>query len=153
YADLERDGASRATQRRAGVTLGIALQHAVRLRLVPYNAARDVPKPRVVRKEIQPLSPDDANRFLTEARSDRLFALYPTRIDSSAREGELFGLLWSAVDFDRGAITITRNLEEIKGNFQLRDVKTAKSRRRVPLSALTMQALQDHRKAMLAEGH
>jgi integrase len=153
YADLERDGASRATQRRAGVTLGIALQHACRLRLVPYNVARDIPKPRVPRKEIKPLGPDEANRFLTAAKSDRLFALYAAWIDSGAREGELFGLCWSAVDFDGGAITITKNLEEIKGCFELRDVKTAKSRRRVPLSTFTMQALQEHRKAMLAEGH
>jgi Phage integrase, N-terminal SAM-like domain len=55
YTEMERDGITAASQRQAGTTLGVALQHAVRLRLVPYNVARDVQKPRVRRKEIQPL--------------------------------------------------------------------------------------------------
>jgi integrase len=153
YAEMERDGVTRASQRRAGVTLGIALQYAVRFRLVTYNVARDVPKPRVTKKEIQPLGPDEVRRLLAAAQADRLYALYAVWLDSGAREGELFGLTWDAVDFDARAITITKNLEEIKGRLVLRDVKTAKSRRRVPLSAFAFEALNDHRKAMLAEGN
>lgn len=153
YSEMERDGLTRATQRRAGVTLGVALQHGVRLRLVPYNVARDVAKPRVERKEIQPLGPDEVRRFLVAAEADRLHALYVVWIDSGAREGELFGLSWANVDFEGQSITIVKNLEEIKGRFNLRDVKTAKSRRRVHLSGFAVEALATHRKAMLAEGN
>ncbi|MSR52767.1 MAG: site-specific integrase, partial [Gemmataceae bacterium] len=153
YAEMERNGVTRASQRRAGVTLGVALQHAVRIRLVPFNVARDIPKPRVERKEIQPLGPEEVRRFLIAAESDRLHPLYLVWIDSGAREGELFALSWQDVDFEDNAITITKNLEEIKGRFTVRDVKTAKSRRRVHLSDFAFDALVEHRKRMLAEGN
>jgi integrase len=153
YADMERGGVPRASQRRAGVTLGIALQHAVRLRLIPHNVARDVPKPRVPRRQIEPLGPDEVGRFLDAARADRLYALYVIWLDSGAREGELFGLTWDSVDFPGRAITVKRNLEEIKGRLTLREVKTSKSRRRIPVSEFAIDALNEHRKAMLAEGN
>lgn len=120
---------------------------------MPYNVARDVQKPRVQRKEIQPLGPEEVQRFLAAAECDRLAALYTVWIDSGAREGELFGLSWTDVDFDGQSITIIKNLEEIKGRFDLRDVKTAKSRRGVQLSDFSIEAMAGHRKAMLAEGN
>jgi integrase len=57
------------------------------------------------------------------------------------------------VDWQGGAVRIVRSLEEYKGRLELKDVKTKGSRRRVVLSAFTLDALADHRKAMLAEGH
>ena len=57
------------------------------------------------------------------------------------------------MDFGGAAVTITKTLEETKGKLLLKDVKTKKSRRRVALSTFTMEALAEHRKRMLAEGH
>jgi integrase len=153
YADLAAAGLSAVMRRKVGATLGVALQNAVGLRLIMHNPARDVPKPRYVPREMQALDPDQARRFLAEARQDRLFALYAFLLDSGAREGEAFGLQWSDVDWDGGAVQILRNLEECRGKLKLKDLKTKKSRRRVPLSAFTMGVLAEHRKAMLAEGH
>jgi integrase len=44
-------------------------------------------------------------------------------------------------------------LEEYKGRLEPKDVKTKGRRRRVVLSAFTLDALAEHRKDMLAEGH
>jgi integrase len=154
YADLTRDGVSASMQRKAGTTLRVALQHAVYpLKLIPHNPASDVPKPRHRPDEMTALDPDQVGRLLAAARSDRLYALYVVALDSAAREGELFALSWSEVDWDGSAISITKTLEETKGKLLLKDVKTAKSRRRVTLSAFAMNALAEHRKAMLAEGN
>jgi integrase len=86
-------------------------------------------------------------------RSYRLSALHVTALDSAAREGELFALLWSDVDWQGRAISITKNLEEARGQLAVKDVKIAKSRRRIPLSPFTMEALGEPRKEMLAEGN
>jgi integrase len=152
YTGLAAAGVSNDGQKRAGVALGVALQHAVDLHLVPHNVARDVKKPRHQPNEMQALDPEQVQKFLAEARADRLFALYVFLLDSGAREAKAFALRWSDVDWERGAVGIVRSLEEIDGSLALKENKTKKSRRRVALSPFTMAALADHRKAMLAEG-
>jgi integrase len=154
YADLLAAGASADTVRKAGNTLNAALQKAVKNRLLPYNPVRDADKPAPASKEtVRALDPDEVARFLAVAREDRLYALYVLWLDTGAREGELFGLTWGDVDWQGRAVRIVRSLEEYKGRLGLKDVKTKGSRRRVALSAFTLDALAEHRKAMLAEGH
>jgi integrase len=141
-------------QREAGTTLRTALKYAVhQLRLIPHNPAEEVAKPRHEKAEIIPLDPAQVQRCLAAAKEDRLHAYYVLAVDGCAREGELFALAWAEGDFEGGAITITRTLEETKGKLLLKDVKSKKSRRRVALSAFTMEALAEHRGTMLAEGH
>jgi integrase len=154
YSDLAKAGISAAMQRKAGVTLGVALQYAVEaLKVVPHNVARDVKKPRHTPAEMQVLDPHQVQQFLAEAHKDRLAALYVFLLDSGAREGEAFGLKWPDVDWAGEAVQIVRELEEVKGALSLKDLKTKKSRRRVKLTPFAMAALADHRKAMLADGH
>ena len=153
YADLAAAGVSPSMQRKAGVTLGVALQYAVEMKLIPHNVARDVRKPKHVPEEMQVLDLDQSQRFMAEARSDRLFALYAFLLDSGAREGEAFGLYWTDLDWERSAVQIVRALEEYKGSLSLKDLKTKKSRRKIILSAFAISALAEHRKAMLAEGN
>jgi integrase len=102
---------------------------------------------------MQVLDPDQVQRFLREAQQDRLFALYAFLLDSGAREGEAFGLRWMNIDWTGRAVHIVRQLEEVKGTLQLKELKTKKSKRRVALTSFTMEALEQHRKAMLAEGN
>ncbi len=153
YADLAAAGVSPSMQKKAGVTLGVALQRAVRLRLIPHNVARDVPKPRHTPEEMQVLDPDQVQRFLAEAAADRLYALYVFLLDSGAREGEAFGLRWPDVDWAGSAVQIVRALEEVKGTLNLKELKTKKARRRVAISTFALDALAEHRKRMLAEGN
>jgi integrase len=159
YADLLAGGASADAARKAGTVLGVALQKAVRDRLIPFNPASrrsgaTKPAPtHATGDTIRALTPDEVGRLLAAARGDRLYALYVLWLDSGAREGELFGLDWGDVDWPGGAVRIVRSLEEIKGKLRVKDVKTKGSRRRVALSPFTMDALNEHRRAMLAEGH
>ena len=50
-------------------------------------------------------------------------------------------------------ITINKSLEEIDGVLRVKTPKTAKGQRQIDLSAETIAALVEHRKAMLAEGY
>ena len=93
-----------------------------------------------------------AQAFLRHAATDRLYALYVLALDSGARVGELFALLWSDLDFAASALSVQRSLEELANELRVKDCKTPQSRRRIVLSAYTMTALQEHRKAMLAAG-
>lgn len=153
YGRMERGGASASERMKTGKLLRQVLKAAKRLKLVTSNAAEDVLLPRVVKKEIQPLSPDQVKRFLKAAESDRLYALYVLAIDSGMRQGELFGLHWPDIDFDMGSVQVQHSLEEVKGNLRIKDTKTGAGRRRVDLSPFTLDALHEHRKRMVADGH
>ncbi len=111
------------------------------------------PLPRAHKEEIQPLDPQQVPRFLEAAKTDRLYPLYVLAFDNGMRQGELFGLQWPDFDFDGGSVQVQRSLKEIKGKLRLKDVKTAKARRRIDLSPFTLSVLHEHRKRMLAEGH
>jgi len=141
--------------RKAGTTLGVALNAAVKKRLLAYNPARDADKPRVrleASTTLQVLGLTQVGRFLDEARADRFYALFVLWLDSGAREGELFALHWSEVDWEGSAVTIIRALEEAKGHHRLKELKTVKSRRRIAITPYTLAALKEHRQRMLTEG-
>jgi integrase len=153
YPELGRRGVSATMQRKVGTTLTVALNKAVDLELIPSNPATKVRKPKARKHEMQVLDPEQVARFRAEAASDRLEALYVTALDSGARPGELFALLWPDVDFERGFISVTKSLEDIEGILRVKDAKTAKSRRRIDLSRHTLDVLAEHRKRMLAAGY
>jgi integrase len=69
------------------------------------------------------------------------------------RQGELFALAWSDIDFSSASIMIQRSLEELKGKLRIKETKSARGRRRVDLPQFAVVALQDHRERMLAEGN
>lgn len=85
-------------------------------------------------------------------RAKLLYPYYLTALDSGARPGELFALLWEDVDFDGGFLSVTKSLEGISGALRVKPTKTAKSRRRIDLSPDTLAVLAAHRKAALAAG-
>jgi integrase len=151
-AAMTEAGDSLAEQHKVGKALRQALRHAVGVGLIPANPASRIALPRAPKKEMQPLNGEQTKAFIEAAAMDRLAAMYVVAVDSGMRQGELFGLQWSDVDFDTGSLQVQRSLEEIRGQLRLKDVKTAKARRRIPLSGFALDALNEHRRKMLAEG-
>jgi integrase len=153
YADLLTAGVSAAQCRKIGTTLTIALNAAVQSKLIPYNPATSVRKPKARKPEMHVLDLDQVAAFLREAAKERLHALYITALDTGMRPGELFALEWPDINLESGFLSVRRSLEEISGKTRVKDVKTPKARRRIHLAPQTIAALHLHRKRMLAEGH
>ncbi len=153
YGSMERDGASAHVRRLAHAVLHRSLKLAMKWGMVPRNVADAVEAPRIEKQDIQPLNGDQVARLFKAAIGDRLEALYVVAIASGLRLGELFGLQWADIDLDVGTVTVRRTLSEIHGKLTLAEPKTKKSRRRVELPAMAVDALCDHRKRMLAEGN
>lgn len=151
YGALSRGGASPRTQQLAGIVLGRALKHAVALKLIGSNPVRDVPKPRVARREMQVWNAPQVAAFLAAAKADRLFAVYALALGGGLRQGEIFGLAWSDIDFAEQSLIVARSLDEVRGQFALKEPKTGKGRK-VDLPQFVMRALHRHRLRALAEG-
>jgi integrase len=163
YAELERMGqaagggkekrVSAAMRQKVGKTLRQALRHAVNRGLIPNNAAEKVALSRSPKKEMRVYDLGQVARFLEASEKDRLHALYVLALDSGMRQGELFALEAGDIDFQGGSVFVQRSLENVGDRLRVKETKSAKGRRRIDLSRYTMDALHEHRKRMLAEGH
>ncbi|HEV8280690.1 MAG TPA: tyrosine-type recombinase/integrase [Candidatus Limnocylindrales bacterium] len=122
-----------------------ALGQAERWSLVGRNAARLAEPPRVPRREVQPLSPDEARAFIEAIRGDRLEALYLVAIGVGPRQGEILGLAWTDVDFVASTLTIRNALQRVNGKLELVEPKSATSHRIVALPAFVADGLRTHR--------
>ena len=152
YSTLLADGVGESMRQLVYAILHKALDHALKMGLVARNVCDAVQRPRLVRREIQPLGPEQAKALLAAAAGDRLEALYVVALTTGMRLGELFGLEWANVDLRAGYLTVRHTLMELGGKVELSEPKTAKSRRKVELSPLAVAALLEHKRKALALG-
>jgi integrase len=127
------------------------INEAVRWGLLARNVAALVEGPRVERYAINPLTPDEARKFLDAIKGDRLAALYSVALTMGLRQGEALGLTWDDVDLELGYLRVTRQLQRIHGSPQLVEPKTDRSRRTLAMPPMIGRALQEHRQTQQEE--
>ncbi|MDQ3362650.1 MAG: site-specific integrase [Actinomycetota bacterium] len=146
YREKLEAGLSAATVRKMHAVLSKAMKQAVMDGLVHRNVCDSVRPPRLARKEIRPLDPEQAGALLRAAASDRLEALYVLAVHTGMREGELLGLKWEDVSLDgeEPVLRLRRALVREAGKVALGELKTPKSRRQVRLTRAAAGALRAH---------
>jgi integrase len=143
YREKLEGGSSPRTVQYIHVTLHKALEQAQGDGLVARNAAKGIKAPRPRKKEIAPLTPDQARAFLEAARGDRFEALFVLALHCGLREGELLGLRWDDVDLEDGTLRVRRTLSETRDGPIFEPPKNGKGRN-VPLTGAAVEALRDH---------
>jgi integrase len=81
---------------------------------VRQNVAAIDDKPKAPRREMRSLSADEIARLMDTAAGTDLAAPSAVALASGARRGELLGLKWEDVDFERGTLSIRRSLEQVR---------------------------------------
>jgi integrase len=148
----DRNPASAWTRKMAGVVLSQAFKHAVKLKLVSHNPAADVAKARPVAREMRFMTEPQGRTFLGAVRGHRLYPLFALALGSGMRQGELLGLQWGDIDFERATLDVRRSLSQVKGKFVLKEPKSKTSRRSVALPKFALDSLREHRQAALKAG-
>jgi integrase len=64
----------------------------------------------VPRKEIKPLTPDQVYQLLKAAEGHPQEVLFILALSTGMRRGELLGLKWQDIDFERGIVQVRRAL-------------------------------------------
>lgn len=113
------------TVHRVYMVLHLALERAFQLNYIPMNPAAKCELPRRERKKIVPL---DTSAFLKAAAGNRFETLFQVAFFTGMRQGELLGLKWECVDFERGMITIDKQLQQRKNEYVFCTPKSGKSR-------------------------
>jgi integrase len=146
-----RVGRSPKTISNAIVVIREMLGHAVEWNYLVANPAVGLRRPRDDREtgeQMRPLDPDGVRKLLDACTEQLDRALLMTAVMTGARRGELLGLTWADVDWDRRRLWIRRSVG-LGGQ-----VKRPKSRRSVRAIALTptlVAELRRHRMASKAK--
>ncbi len=144
YTEL-LEGLSPTSVHRVHRGLKTALRHAVKIGLVMHNPIERVTPPRVPRKEMRPLTPEEVELFLQSTADHLLHGLWVVLVTTGMRVGEATALHWTDLDLDAGALQIRDTVKRLKGKgLVIGDVKTPHSRRRIILAAGTVEALRVH---------
>jgi integrase len=114
--------------------LSKALNDAVRRNLIHRNPCAFVTTPRIQKKEINPLGPDEIQWLLHEAKGTQYYSLIFTAIHTGMRRNELLGLLWKDIDLDLADIYLNRSIFRSNGETLVQATKTKSSRRTIALS-------------------
>ena len=125
--------------------LRIALNRAIKRKLVTLNAAALADAPRVARAEVQSLTPEQARTFLAAIADHHLYPLIVVAVSCGLREGELLGLQWPDLDLDRGVLRVRHALERLGKGWRLIEPKSEGSRRTIRLPAPVVPILRAHR--------
>lgn len=142
YSAKLDSGLSPTTVRKHANTLHAMLHHAVLMRLLAINPADAVTPPRIVRKEMKFLDAEQSAAMLRAAEGSGLYLPLLLALGTGVRRGELLALGWRDVDFDGGTLVVARTVEEAFGKVSEKEPKTAKSRRRITLPSILMEALR-----------
>ena len=142
-----KGGLSPKTVHNIHVLLHKALHDAVRWNYLPRNVAEfaDPPRQTSTGKAMSTWSPDELRTFLEFVKNDSLYAAWAVAANTGMRRGEVLGLRWKDVDFDRQRLAIRQTIISIDYRVEVSDPKTARGRRSVALDSGTVVALRAHR--------
>lgn len=152
YADMARDGVGATTIRHAANVLGVAFSHACNLKLIPFNPVAAIKKPKAPKRQMLFLTPEQVKILLEAAKGQPCFPLLVLALATGCRQGELLALTWEDVDLSGATLTVRRSLAQTDEGFEVKEPKTAASRRTLTLPALAVSVLTEHKAAALKAG-
>lgn len=122
YASERLKKVSSKTVRNEIALLKQMFKHAHRWGYVKTNQAEHVDRPRIEKKEIEILEPEQIKKLLGHA-TDAYRMAFKMAVMTGMRAGELWGLQWGDVDWNSAQIYVRRSLW--CGNFQNPKSKTS----------------------------
>jgi integrase len=146
YNKKEKEGLAPKTIHSIHGVLHKALDNAVLWNMVARNVCNVVKPPRLVKKERQSLTMDQAHTLLESVRGQRLEMLLTLALVTGMRRGELLALRWSDVDMDARLLRVNRTVDYIPGfGYVVDEQKTAAGRRAIVLPLFVVEMLKYHR--------
>ena len=145
FIQMDADYAG-STIRRAYITMGTMFKAAKMNDLIakhPMDGVRFT-KPVRATDDIKFLTRDEQRVFLETAKRSRNYNQYALILETGLRTGEMIGLTWDAIDFEKRTLTINKTLEFRHGEKYWRagPPKTQHSYRTIPLTDRAYEILK-----------
>ena len=144
--EINKRGVSGNTVLHYHANIRKALSDAVKLKLIPYNPAAEVERPKKDNFVASYYSADELMEVLPIFANTKMELPVMLAAFYGLRRSEVIGLQWSAIDFERKIVTISRTFERINVDGKMVDVskcrtKNKSSFRSLPLIPAVEQAL------------
>lgn len=138
-----------ATIRQTYITMGTMFKAALMNGMIakhPMDGVRYTKPVRAV-DDIKCLTVEEQNKFLAVARRSHNYNQYALILETGLRTGELVGLTWDAVDFEKRTLTVNKTLEyrHSAGVWRAGPPKTQHSYRTIPLTKRAFEILVDEK--------
>lgn len=129
-----------------------ALAQAVKLGFITHNPADACELPRMTKRDIKPLTENEMSAFISEiSEGEPLESLFTVALFTGMREGEICGLSWDAVDFEKGTITVKQQIQKGKTKGSVYFISTTKSdkARQLTVAPFVMEILKKEREKQI----
>lgn len=147
FYDLKRrEGRGARTIQLIHTILHNIFKQALRQRILGYNPVEAVERPKVEQAEMKLLNEKQIQQFLIAATGSTFEAAYYLALTTGMREGELLGLKWADIDWNRSILFVQRQLQQVKGQgYVFIPPKTRAGRREIKVGAVSLRYLEAHR--------
>ena len=116
----------------------------VKERLLVRNPADDVIVPKIDKKEMKILPPEQVKAYLKAASARGILPLFYLELTIGLRKGEIAALLWSDLDVENCTLSVTKQLVSSRdGELKITQPKTATSVRLISLPQETVELLKE----------
>jgi len=126
-----------------------ALKQAYRWQMVGRNVADAVEPPKAAVKEIEYMKKSQVHKFIEAIKSCADYVVILAAIFTGMRQGELLGLRWKDVDFDRGLIHVRQQSQYLPDRGFYFDDPKQNSKRTIPMPLPLNSALRQVQKDQL----
>jgi len=151
--DLREKGLADGTVKRIFNIVNASLKAAYVEQIIPRNPASLLEtKPKVTQKEVQVWDEKQVKQFLNTVQKSktRYYMAFHLALATGMRQGEILGLRWADVDFERGLISVRQTLSH-DGKQLKSGAKTKTSIRTISIDPKTVHLLQKLRRIILSE--
>jgi integrase len=172
YRKMQTDGSAAGTAHQAHRTIRVALAEAERRGHLTRNVASIAKAPKLEEEEVEPFEVEEVQALLETARRRRNSARWVFALALGLRQGEVLGLRWTDVDFDRGVAWVRRGRlrpkyrhgcrvpcgrkpgfcrDKVPIRRETKDTKSRAGRRPVPLPEQAAVILRQHQEEQARE--
>ncbi len=135
-----------STIRQAYITMGTMLKSALMNDLITKHPMNGVQYTKPVRavNDIKFLTIEEQKEFLDIAKRSHNYNQYALILETGLRTGEMIGLTWDAIDWEKQTLTVEKTLEyrHKQGYWRAGPPKTKQSYRTIPLTCTAYEILK-----------
>lgn len=150
--DLENEYGGRSTLQEVYKITRICFEAAKDLELITRNPVDSVARPRYQREDIKPFTLEEIRAILDASQGDRLHGLFLMAFSLGLRQGELYAMEWTDIDWKNSMVRIDRQAVSNRGKIEIKPPKTKAGRRKLELAPMVVAALRSRQAAAMAEG-